>query len=140
MGTEDSGDLVFAGWYTGTKNDDGTVTLGTSRINTLSKTGFTGDIDLYVGKEAASKAAELCLASFGEGEHDAESSKHFHFDNEGVSIEIHKIAENLPGHSEDRRYQEWTVRHLTGPDCRTVEIAGTDVKLPPVPFDAIYTY
>ena len=97
-----------------------------------------GDIDLYVGKEAASKAAELCLASFGEGEHDAESSKHFHFDNEGVSIEIHKIAENLPGHSEDRRYQEWTVRHLTGPDCRTVEIAGTDVKLPPVPFDAIY--
>ena len=48
LGTEDSGDLVFAGWYTGTRNDDGTVTLGTSRVNTLSKTGYTGDIDLFV--------------------------------------------------------------------------------------------
>lgn len=97
-----------------------------------------GDIDLYVGKEAAAKAAGICLASFGEGEHDAESSKHFHFDNEGIDIEIHKIAENLPGLNEDRRYQEWTVRHLTGPDCRKVEIAGTEINLPPVAFDAIY--
>ena len=47
--TADSDDgLVFAGWYTGTRNDDGTVTLNSSKLNTLSASSWTTDIELFV--------------------------------------------------------------------------------------------
>ena len=40
-------DLSFAGWYTGTKNDDGTVTLGTVRYEKLGATDYLKGIELY---------------------------------------------------------------------------------------------
>ena len=47
-GTEDKeGGLVFAGWYEGTRNDDNTVTLNSSRITTLGGSTYTADIELF---------------------------------------------------------------------------------------------
>lgn len=97
-----------------------------------------GDIDLYVGKSMYEKAVEVCLRNFGEGEHDSESLKHYHFDNQGVSVELHRIAENIPGICANRRYQAWTVDNLERSDLRQVDIEGVSVNLPPYGFDAIY--
>lgn len=97
-----------------------------------------GDIDLYVGKLSYEKAVGVCVEHFGSGEHDSESSKHYHFDNQGVSVELHRIAETLPGLIADRRYQKWTVENLSGSGLRDVDIEGVKVSLPPYHFDAIY--
>lgn len=97
-----------------------------------------GDIDLYVGKYSYEKALKVCVDHFGEGEHDSESIKHYHFDNQGVSVELHRIAETMPGIRADRRYQKWTVENLEHSDLRRVEVDGVEVNLPPYGFDAIY--
>lgn len=97
-----------------------------------------GDIDLYVGKSSYQKAVEVCVKHFGEGEHDSESLKHYHFDNQGVSVELHRIAENIPGIAANRRYQAWTIENLERSDLRHVDIEGVSVNLPPYGFDAIY--
>lgn len=97
-----------------------------------------GDIDLYVGKSVYEKAVEICRRRFGESEHDSESLKHYHFDNHGITIELHRIAETIPGPLKDRRYQSWTVRNLEQSELRQVDVDGVNVKLPPYGFDAIY--
>ncbi|MBQ6781650.1 MAG: InlB B-repeat-containing protein [Treponema sp.] len=40
-------EFSFGGWYRGTKDDSGTVTLYTTRLSELSATGYTADITLY---------------------------------------------------------------------------------------------
>ena len=40
-------EFSFGGWYRGTKDDSGTVTLNTTRLSELSATGYTADITLY---------------------------------------------------------------------------------------------
>ena len=97
-----------------------------------------GDIDLYVGKENYRKACEVAVKAYGAGEDNSESIKHMHLDNGGVSVEIHRIAESVPGLVRDRRFQEWTEHHLGHSQRRKVLIGGISVDLPPVNFDAIY--
>lgn len=96
-----------------------------------------GDIDLYVGRDYAA-AATVAYENFGFQDHDSESIKHLHMSYKGVEVELHKIAETLPSVSRNRKYQEWTLRHLYGSDLRTVDIGGCDVTLPPYQFDCIY--
>lgn len=97
-----------------------------------------GDIDLYIGRQNYSKACEVAIAAYGKHEHDSESIKHYHFSCGGVQIELHRIAEAMPGHFVDRRFQDWTYRnlHVIGPD--TVEIDGVCVPVPPVSFNPLY--
>ncbi len=97
-----------------------------------------GDIDLYVGKKDYDKAVQACRQAFEEDEHDSESIKHFHFNNGGVSVEIHRIAETIPGVFRNRRYQRWTVESLQPSDLRKTDIEGVTVSLPPHNFNAVY--
>lgn len=97
-----------------------------------------GDIDLYVGQEQFLKAMDILEP---DKEHDASKYahlKHFNTESDGVDIEIHRIAEILPGIGQDRRFQQWTVSQLTGPDLQKAEIGGSVVSLPPVDFNALY--
>lgn len=97
-----------------------------------------GDIDLYVGDRNFLKAMDLLEP---ETEHDATKYahlKHFNTKSGGVDIEIHRIAEILPGFASDRKFQQWTIEQLNGPEVRKVEIGGASVNLPPVDFDALY--
>ena len=97
-----------------------------------------GDIDLYVGKNSYSEAVAICMKQFGKDEHDSESPKHYHFENQGVSVELHRIAENIPGIFNNCRFQKWTVENLESSELRNVSIEGVEVTLPPYKFDAIY--
>ncbi len=98
-----------------------------------------GDIDLYVGKKDYDRAYSIFLALGLEAEDDGEcASKHYHFEWKGVTIELHKIADNLPMHN--RKFQKWTHKHLKGDSLRKVNIGGGDVLLPPFNFDAFYIF
>lgn len=97
-----------------------------------------GDIDLYVGEQNFLKAMDVMEPDVL---HDADKYahlKHFNAESEGVAIEIHHIAEILPGFRKDRIFQQWTVQNLLESELRKVEICGIDVNLPPVNFDALY--
>ena len=97
-----------------------------------------GDIDLYVGERNFLKAMDVMEPDV---EHDVNKYahlKHFNAESEGVSIEIHRIAEILPGFRADRMFQQWTVQNLLESELRKVDIGGIEVNLPPVDFDALY--
>lgn len=97
-----------------------------------------GDIDLYVGERQFLKAMDILEP--GE-EHDVKKYahlKHFNTNSDGVEIELHRIAEILPGLRADALFQRWTVQKLEESELRKVEIGGVEVNLPPVDFDALY--
>lgn len=97
-----------------------------------------GDIDLYVGDENYQKACSVLEAAFGTDEVNSESVKHYHMMTDGVTVELHRIAETMPGILANRRFQQWTVQNLHGDSLRKVSLNGTLVNLPPFSFDPIY--
>lgn len=99
-----------------------------------------GDIDLYIGTKDYDRACELVRQHYGPDEHAIESVKHYHFKHHGVTLELHRIAEQLPQPCQNSRFQRWTVEHLHGNNLRTVEIEGATIYLPPVDFDALYIF
>ena len=97
-----------------------------------------GDIDLYVGEQNFARALELLQPDSTKVASDYRHVKHVNIEEDGVDVEIHRIAEILPGFGHDRRFQRWTVDNLFGPAVRKVEIGGATVNLPPVDFDVLY--
>lgn len=97
-----------------------------------------GDIDLYVGEENFARALKLLDPLSDKEAKDYRHLKHFNIEEDGVDIEIHRIAEILPGFKHDRLFQQWTKTNLSGPSVRKVEIGGASVNLPPADFDALY--
>lgn len=97
-----------------------------------------GDIDMYVGEKNFAKALVLLKPDTDESASDFRHLKHFDCEDEGVSLEIHRIAEIIPGRKRNRLFQEWTVRHLEGDEIYKAEIGGTVINLPPHQFNAVY--
>ena len=99
-----------------------------------------GDIDLYIGPNNCLKALRLLIAESGQEEEEVplENAKHYHINDKGVVVELHKIADTVSGVCADRLYQQWTLEQLSGNNLRKVEIAGTTISLPPYNFDEIY--
>lgn len=99
-----------------------------------------GDIDLYVGHKQYDNACALAR-QWGEVEDTGmESEKHYHFRHGSVTVELHRIAEQLPLPWHNARFQRWTQRHLQGDALRSIDIEGTTILLPPVNFDALYIF
>lgn len=97
-----------------------------------------GDIDLYVGEDNFLKGMDILEPGVEHDVDDYKYLKHFSTESGGVHVELHRIAEILPGRKADREFQKWTVEELSGPDVRTVRIGDCDVNLPPVDFDPLY--
>lgn len=97
-----------------------------------------GDIDLYVGEKNFLKGMDLLEPGVVHDVDVYKDMKHFTIDSDGVHVELHRIAEMLPGRKADREFQKWTVEELMGPDVRSVMIGGCEVDLPPVDFDPLY--
>lgn len=97
-----------------------------------------GDIDLYVGESNFARALELLLPNTTNKASDFRYVKHFDIEEDGIDIEVHRIADILPGFRRDKRFQRWTVENLSSTAVRKVEIGGAKVNLPPVDFDVLY--
>lgn len=113
--------------------------LASNYINPLSRA--CGDIDLYVGEANLAKAKEVISSKGIVEEETHESSKHFSCELNGVSIELHRIAENLDGFIVNKRYQRWTVRHLLEDNQHVKwQLEDKTVNLPPTQFNIIYVF
>ena len=71
-----------------------------------------GDIDLYIGLEDFEKARELIEQHYGKDPKNHESVKHYHAHYQGLSIELHRIAERLANPIYNNRFQAWTRHYL----------------------------
>lgn len=99
-----------------------------------------GDIDLYVGKSNYKKACRM-MDGWGDVSGDeSESHKHAHYHRDGVVVELHRIAERLEYPARDKRFQQWTEKHLLGSELQKMMVDGTAVSLPPVNFDVLYIF
>lgn len=97
-----------------------------------------GDIDMYVGEENFPQTLRLLNPSSDKDAKEYRHLKHFNIEEDGVDIEIHRIADIIPGFKRDRLFQQWTKANLEGESVRKVEIGGTSVNLPSADFDALY--
>lgn len=100
-----------------------------------------GDIDLYVGDDAALACEVMRRHGFHEcpGENNDPKAKHFGFALRGVRIELHRKAAVLPGARSDRRFMEWSRQQLSTTD-RTVLIAGEKVRIPTPIFEVVFVF
>ncbi|MFV0417418.1 MAG: nucleotidyltransferase family protein [Dysgonomonas sp.] len=99
-----------------------------------------GDIDLYIGKENYKKSCELAAKWDVISDDGTESNKHYQFSMNGVTIEFHRIAEQLYNPIFDKKFQNWTIYHLHGNKQRKWILKGTEILLPPVDFDSLYIF
>lgn len=97
-----------------------------------------GDIDLYIGEENFEKALKLLDPQIDSNIYKHAHIRHFEIKKEGVSIEIHRVADSLPDKRNNEAFQQWTKFHLEGENPRKEEIYEASIKLPPTEFDAIY--
>lgn len=98
-----------------------------------------GDIDLYVNPEEYATACEA-LREYGQqtGE-EHESLLHYHFNRNGVTIELHRKASYVPDPFIDKRLQTILNTYLCGQD-QDFEKSQTGVLLPPANFDAFFLF
>lgn len=101
-----------------------------------------GDIDLYIGKQDYDRACRLAKSWIinTDNEHGEESEKHYHFKYGVVTVELHRLAEQLSLPWQNARFQVWTQKHLHGAHLRSIVIEATVISLPPVNFDALYIF
>lgn len=97
-----------------------------------------GDIDMWVGERNFAKAHQFLKPGSDEDLSKFRRRKHFNLEEDGVEVEIHRIAEILPGYRKDRLFREWTTGYLEGPHICRADIGGVQVNLPPVQFNALY--
>ena len=97
-----------------------------------------GDIDMYVGERNFEKTLRILKPDSDGKASNYKHIKHFNTKEDGVDIEIHRIAETIPGLRKNRLFQEWRVRHLEENELHTVKLGGIDINLPPHQFNALY--
>ncbi len=97
-----------------------------------------GDIDIYVGEEKYSEACGI-MKKYGNitGE-ETESAQHFHFNRNGITIEIHSHAAVHPAPGMNRRLRKWIMERINTGDPETADINGIPIRLPSTGFNAVY--
>ncbi|MDE6511990.1 MAG: nucleotidyltransferase family protein, partial [Muribaculaceae bacterium] len=99
-----------------------------------------GDIDLYVG-EASYRLAYEAVKRFGwkREERFLPKAKHYGCWLRGIRIELHRITGQLPWHSADRKFQQWSRTQLNESPEYLV-IGGEKVKVPTPVFDVVFVF
>ncbi len=127
------------------EHDIGSVLLkgqGIAQNYIVPEHRMCGDIDLYVGPENYEMACQV-LDGFGKKDgHESESEKHFHFERNGVTIEIHRHSHVEANPSLNRKYNRWSDDLLLGKTgtLRSMQTCGVSIDLPPVEFDTMFIY
>ena len=96
-----------------------------------------GDIDLYVGEDNFGRTMSL-LSEWGMVDNLAEPTyKHSHFEWDGVTVEVHKLAADPSETSAS--FAEWERKSLQDTDC-TVILDGRSVLVPPPTYNALFIF
>lgn len=115
---------------------------GVARSYRVPQMRVTGDIDFYVGEPPYKEAVALCHRYLINGnDYGKESTQHFPFKTEGITVELHRIATEIYSPFRRRAFQQWIIEELEhSPHRRVLPIGGVDVTLPSLDFDTIYIY
>lgn len=99
-----------------------------------------GDIDLYIGKKDFERSCELANEWGIVADEAIERHKHYHYNWDGVTIEFHRIVEELPDPYRDRKFQHWVEYHLQKDKLKTWNLHTIAIPLPPVNFNTLYIF
>lgn len=99
-----------------------------------------GDIDLYVG-DANYYSAYHAVNRYGWEceENFYEEAKHYGCKLNGIRIELHRIAGQLPTKKANRKFQEWSQRQLAVAK-NSIEIKGEKITVPTPLFTVIFVF
>lgn len=78
---------------------------GVARLYRYPEQRQCGDIDLYIGETLYTKACEVVSAYGEKSGKESESQQHYHFNRNGVSVELHRLAAYSPDPFVDKRLQ-----------------------------------
>lgn len=96
-----------------------------------------GDIDLYVGEDNFGRTMSL-LSEWGMVDNLAEPTyKHSHFEWDGVTVEVHKLAADPSETSAS--FAEWERKSLQDTDCKVI-LDGRSVLVPPPTYNALFIF
>ena len=96
-----------------------------------------GDIDLYVGEDNFGRTMSL-LSEWGMVDNLAEATyKHSHFEWDGVTVEIHKLAADPSETSAS--FAEWERKSMQDTDCKVI-LDGRSVLVPPPTYNALFIF
>ena len=96
-----------------------------------------GDIDLFPGEKHYQTVEEL-LKRTGAVSNGEENFKHAGFNWHGITIENHRVLNNLNAPCADRRFQNEIKHWLNANEMRQVQVDTCTVSVPPLSFDAVY--
>ncbi len=98
-----------------------------------------GDIDMWVGEEHYRAAYEAAgYAGWERDEPFVPRGKHAGCRVGGVSVELHRVAGELPGAAANRRFRAWSREQLQS--GRTLDIGGARVEVPSAMFDVVFVF
>ncbi len=98
-----------------------------------------GDIDLYVGEKnfrAAYMVANQC--GWESEEQFLKNAKHYGCYDQGVRIELHRIAGELPSKKSNIKFQNFSHEQLK--DTRSLMIGGEKIFVPSPIFDVVFVF
>lgn len=95
-----------------------------------------GDIDLFTGPKAYDKVNGLLRPDVTRI--DEASFKHAGFEWHGITVENHRILNNLNTPSADKRFQAEIARWHNAAEMRRLQVGDCTVSVPPLTFDAVY--
>lgn len=99
-----------------------------------------GDIDLYVGKQNYTRACHLLMELPETDSEHTETIKHFHTKLNGVTIELHRIVEQLYNPWQNRRFQRWSEANMSETYTDAVEFDRMEVHVPSYCVNAVYIF
>jgi hypothetical protein len=99
-----------------------------------------GDIDLYIGKKDFQRSCELANEWGIVADEAIERYRHYHFNWDGVTIEFHRIVEELPNPFRNKKFQHWVEYHFQKDKLKIWDLHTTAILLPPVNFNALYVF
>lgn len=98
-----------------------------------------GDIDLYVGDKNFRKAYIVAKHCGWESEEKfREKAKHYGCFDQGVRIELHRVAGEFSSHETNQKFQNFSHEQLRS--ARTIEIGGERIFVPTPIFDVVFVF
>ena len=113
---------------------------GVARLYRYPEQRQCGDIDLYIGETLYTKACEVVSAYGEKSGKESESYQHYHFNRNGVTVELHKLATHSPDPFVNKYLQRLVKLYLVDGYAGYERHYDSTLLLPPAQFDACYLF
>ena len=113
---------------------------GVARLYRYPEQRQCGDIDLYIGETSYIEACKIVSVYGEKSGKESESFQHYHFNRNGVTIELHRLAAYSLDPFVNKRLQCFVKLYLDNGHAGYEKYNWSNLLLPPVQFDACYLF